>query len=95
MEDWSNEIHRTTGHYPSSKGEINLTYSAEIAGTSTEGIDLAEGFSKVSNEVIEAKLKALQNGDILYVYKGCQWFTKNNDLKIVEEIVKDTLEYPE
>lgn len=67
-----------------------------MKGTDQDGnIDLVEGFSKVSNEFIEAKLKALQDGDVLYVYEGCQWFTKNDDLEIVEEVITNELKYPE
>lgn len=93
----SGEGYPTRGHYSSSdEYQLALNYVCEVAGTNENGeIDLVEGFSKVSDELLEAKLNALKNGDTIYVYKGCQWFTKHNEMKIVEEIIKESIEYPE
>lgn len=81
--------YKTQGHWTSEIASL----SEKVGGDEHE-IDLIDGFEKVTNDYINSKFKAIQDGNTIYVYEGCQWFILPDNCEIVETIESDILEYP-
>jgi hypothetical protein len=87
---WKDKKYKISGHWTSEVARLS-----EIAGSVDDNFyDLAIGFNKVTNDVIEAKLKAILNGDVIYVYETCQWFVKPDSCKIIQTTQNKNLQYP-